>query len=65
MFKKHYNNHLCSFRNKSCEKNNELYVWESEEKDINNFINRDTAMIKKVWFMYLWEVLVARADANV
>ena len=35
-FKECYNNHNCSFRNKSCEKNAELskYVWELKEKDI-------------------------------
>ena len=35
-FKERYNNHNCSFRNKSREKNTELskYVWELKEKDI-------------------------------
>ena len=35
-FKERFNNHNCSFRNKSREKNTELskYVWELKEKDI-------------------------------
>ena len=35
-FKERYNNHKCSFRNKSREKNTELskYVWELKEGDI-------------------------------
>ena len=35
-FKERCNNHNCSFRNKSCEKNTELskYFWELKEKDI-------------------------------
>ena len=34
-FKECYNNHNCSFRNKSREKNTELskYVWKLKEKD--------------------------------
>ena len=45
-FKEHCNNHNCSFRNKSREKNTELskYVWELKEKDINYFINWNIAM---------------------
>ena len=45
-FKERYNNHNCSFRNKSREKNTELskYVWELKEKDINYFINWNIAM---------------------
>ena len=40
-FKNGYNNHKCSSRNKSCEKNTELskHVWEFKGKDINYFIN--------------------------
>ena len=33
VFKERYNNHKCSFRNKSCEKNTELSKYE-KEKDI-------------------------------
>ena len=45
-FKERYNNHKCSFRNKSREKNIELskYVWELKNRDINYFINWDIAM---------------------
>ena len=45
-FKEHYNNHTCSFRNKSREKNTELstYVWELKDKDVNFSINWDIAM---------------------
>ena len=45
-FKEHYNNHKCSVRNKSREKNTELFkhVWELKERDINCFINWDVAM---------------------
>ena len=45
-FKERYNNHNCYFRNKSHEKNTELfkYVWELKEKDINYSINWDIAM---------------------
>ena len=40
-FKERYNNHNCSFRNKSSKKNTELpkYVWKLKEKDINYLIN--------------------------
>ena len=40
-FKECYNNHNCSFRNKSREKNTELskYVWELKKKDIDYFID--------------------------
>ena len=40
-FKERYNNHHCSFRNKSREKNTKLskYLWELKEKDIIYFIN--------------------------
>ena len=46
IFRERYNNHKCSFRNKSCEKNTELskYVWELKEIDVNRFINWDIAM---------------------
>ena len=45
-FKEHYNNHKCSFRNKSREKNTVLskYVRELKEKNINYLINWDIAM---------------------
>ena len=45
-FKKRYNNHNSSFRNKSHEKNTELskYVWELREKNINHFTNWNIAM---------------------
>ena len=45
-FKERYNNHTCSFRNKSREKNTELfnYIWELKEKDINYFINWNIVM---------------------
>ena len=61
-FKERYNNHNCSLRNKSREKNIELskYVWELKEKDFNYFINWNIAMksqkclwISKVRFMHL------------
>ena len=41
IFKERYNNHKCSFRNKSREKNTELskYVWELKEKDIKMFVD--------------------------
>ena len=40
-FKERYNNHNCSFRNKSLQRNTtpSKYVWELKEKDINYFIN--------------------------
>ena len=45
-FKELYNNHKCSFRNKSRENNTELskYVWELKKKDINYLINWVIAM---------------------
>ena len=45
-FKKCYNNHKCSLRNKSGVANTELfkYVWELKERNINYFINWDYAM---------------------
>ena len=52
-FKELYNNHKCSLRNKSREKNTEFskYVWELKEKDINYLINWNIAMKAKkdVW----------------
>ena len=41
-----YNNHTCSFRNKSREKNTELskYVWELKDKDVNFSFNWDIAI---------------------
>ena len=46
IFKERYNNHHCSFRNKSREKNIELskYLRKLKEKDINDFINWYIAM---------------------
>ena len=40
-FKERYNNHKCSFGNKSREKNTELvkYVWELKEKNSNYIIS--------------------------
>ena len=73
-FKERYNNHKCSFRNKSREKNTELskYVWELKEKDINYFINWDIAMkvqkyscgSQKCDLCICEKLLIARADPN-
>ena len=56
-FKERYSNHICSFRNKSREKNTELskYVWELKEKDINYFINWNIAM-KSQKCLWIWKV---------
>ena len=45
-FKERDNDHKCSFRNKSPERNIELYkhVWEWKERNNNYFINWDIAM---------------------
>ena len=74
-FKERYNNHKCSFRNKSPEKNTELSkcVWELKEKDINYIINWDIAMkshkyvcgSRKCDQCICEKVLIARADPNV
>ena len=66
---------LCSFRNKSHEKNPEMYkyVWELKEKDINYFINWDTAMklhkyvceSRKCDLCICEKLLIARVDPNV
>ena len=74
-FKERYNNHKCSFRNKSREKNTELskYVWELKEKDINYFINWDIAIESHKYvcgsrncdLCICEKLLIARADPNV
>ena len=74
-FKERYNNHKCSFRNKSREKNTELskYVWQLKEKDINYFINWDIAMkaqksvcgSRKNDLCICEKLLIARVDPNI
>ena len=74
-FKERYNNHKCSFRNKSREKNTELFnhVWELKERDINCFISWDVAMkVQKYVFAsrkcdlrICEKLLFAKADPNV
>ena len=74
-FKERYNNHKCSFTNKSREKNTEFskYVWELKEKNINYFINWDIAMTaqkhvcgsRKCNLRICETLLIARSDANV
>ena len=74
-FKERYNNHNCSFRNKSREKNTELskYVWELKEKDITYFINWDIAMklqnyvcgSRKCDLSICEKLHISRADPNV
>ena len=74
-FKVRYNNHKCSFRNKSREMNTELskYVWELKEKDINYFVSWDITMkshkyvcgSRKCDSCISEKLLIARADPNV
>ena len=70
-FKVHYNNHKCSFRNESREKNTELskYVWELKEKDINWIIamkvQKYVCGLQKCDLWICEKVFIARADPNV
>ena len=74
-FKEHYNNHNCSFRNKSREKNTDLpkCVWELKEKDINYSINWNIAMksqkyvcrSRKCDLCVCQKLLISRGDPNV
>ena len=74
-FRERYNNHNCSFRNKSREKNTELskYVWELQEKEINYFINWNIAMkshkyvcrSRKCNLCICEKLLISRAYPNV
>ena len=74
-FKERYNNHNCSFRNKSRQKNTELskYIWELKKKDINYFINWNIAMksqkcvcgSRKCDLCICEKLLISRADPNV
>ena len=73
-FKERYNNHTCSFRNKSKE-NSELskYVWELKDKNVNFSINWDIAMkshkyvcgSRKCDLCICEKLLIARGDPNV
>ena len=74
-FKERYNNHTCSFRIKSREKNTELskYVWELKDKDVNFSINWDIAMkshkyvcgSRKCDLCICEKLLIARGDPYV
>ena len=74
-FKECYNNHKCSFRNKSHEKNTELskYVCELKEGDINYYINWNIAIksqryvcgSQKCDLCICGKLLIARVDPNV
>ena len=74
-FKERFNNHNCSFTNKSREKNTEMskYVWELKEKDINYLINwnLDMKSQKNVFgsrqcdLCICERLLISRADPNV
>ena len=74
-FKERYNNHTCSFRNKSREKSTELskYVWELKDKDVNFSINWDIAMkshkyvcgSRKCDLCICEKLLIARGDPYV
>ena len=74
-FKECYNNHKCSFRNKSHGKNTELskYACELKEGDINYYINWDIAMksqkyvcgSQKCDLCICEKLLIARVDPNV
>ena len=74
-FKECYNNHKCSFRNKSREKSTELtkYVWGLKVIDIKYFIKWDIATksqkydceSRKCDLCICEKLLIARADPNV
>ena len=74
-FKEGFNNHTCSCRNKSREKNTQFskYVRELKEKYTNYFINWDDAMksqkyvcgLQKHDLCICGELLLVRADSDV
>ena len=75
IFKERYNNHNCSFWNKSRKKKTELskYIWGLKEKGINYLINWNIAMklqkyvcgSRKCDFCIFEKLLISRADPNV
>ena len=73
-FKECYNNHKCSFRDKSRKKNTvSKYVWELKERDIDYLINCDIAMksqkyvcgSRKCDLCICEKLLISRADPNI